>query len=619
MGLFRKIKESFLGSSGKSLTYLNGFSTSEFTALENSAFWSCLMRLCRTFATLPLHFYTNDRNERIKINRLLASPCPFMNNYTWRFTLALNFELYGRAFIYVERDAKGEPISLLPISSVNVSILRTEDGFKYSVYGDVVDSRDIIRIDNTPNGVSRAFSSLRYAKKDIDTSSNAQGMATTYYKKASRFGGVFTYPKGANIEAVEQLQKKILNVYSGADNAYTTLMIQEGMKYQPIDFKELDIAKMVEAQKWSVSEVARRFGVPPFFCGDTTKTTYNNAEQQGIELVVSCITPRAIAWENALNELVNGGAYFKFSVQGLMRGDHTARASFYHNALMDGWMSINEVRRLEDLDSIGKDGDRHFFPMNYTTLDKVGILPGYNEEKQQVKTIEKIEEKTDARKFLLEKRAELTLSVKNKLERLFRMWCKKEFDALEENTDRDAVVVKFKEYLKEHNKEYTEEVDAIIRPLLMNILTNLKKAIKSNDETTNSWRDEEINKYANFMVARHGGEVESKIKESDDNLAAKATVIDYITTRAEKESSRVYNAMNLDSFKAYSIQRMEIVAESDCCEFCSFYNGRIVDVGANIVNKGDNFTDSAGNTTTMGKTKKHPPFHDHCECTILPR
>jgi phage portal protein BeeE len=69
-------------------------------------------------------------------------------------------------------------------------------------------------------------------------------------------------------------------------------------------------------------------------------------------------------WEAAIARdlIVDDERYFaEHSVSGLLRGDHTSRASYYVSALQNGWMTINEVRELENLNPIDG-GDVHFVP-----------------------------------------------------------------------------------------------------------------------------------------------------------------------------------------------------------------------------------------------------------------
>ncbi len=80
-------------------------------------------------------------------------------------------------------------------------------------------------------------------------------------------------------------------------------------------------------------------------------------------------------WEAAISRdlIVDDERYFaEHSVTGLLRGDHASRAAYFVSALQNGWMSVNEIRELENLNPIGPEGDKHFVQLNMTTLDKAG-------------------------------------------------------------------------------------------------------------------------------------------------------------------------------------------------------------------------------------------------------
>ena len=61
----------------------------------------------------------------------------------------------------------------------------------------------------------------------------------------------------------------------------------------------------------------------------------------------------------------------KFNTNALLRGNIKDRADYYKTAITNGWMSINEVRRKEEMNRI-EDGDSNYLQMNMTTIDKIG-------------------------------------------------------------------------------------------------------------------------------------------------------------------------------------------------------------------------------------------------------
>jgi phage portal protein BeeE len=91
--------------------------------------------------------------------------------------------------------------------------------------------------------------------------------------------------------------------------------------------------------------------------------------------VQHCLLPHLKRWEAAISRdlIVDDETYFaEHSVSGLLRGDHASRSAYYVSALQNGWMTVNEIRELENLNPIGPEGDKHFVQLNMTTLDKVG-------------------------------------------------------------------------------------------------------------------------------------------------------------------------------------------------------------------------------------------------------
>jgi hypothetical protein len=105
------------------------------------------------------------------------------------------------------------------------------------------------------------------------------------------------------------------------------------------------------------------------------RSTYSNIEVQGTEFVQHCLLPHLKRWEAAISRdlIVDDERYFaEHSVSGLLRGDHASRSAYYVSALQNGWMTINEIRELENLNPIGPEGDKHFVQLNMTTLDHVG-------------------------------------------------------------------------------------------------------------------------------------------------------------------------------------------------------------------------------------------------------
>jgi HK97 family phage portal protein len=123
--------------------------------------------------------------------------------------------------------------------------------------------------------------------------------------------------------------------------------------------------------------------VPPHLVADLDKATFSNIEHQSISFVVHTIRPWLVRLEQAMNKALLYPAerqryFIEFNVDGLLRGDYESRMRGYATARQNGWMSANDIRRLENMNLIPKEegGDLYLINGNMTKLEDAGIFSG---------------------------------------------------------------------------------------------------------------------------------------------------------------------------------------------------------------------------------------------------
>lgn len=611
----------------------------EYPALANSAFWSCVTKLCVTYATLPLHLFHDTGHGAEVIRRgglyeLLRHPNRYQTSYQFRFVMAFNFELYGRAYAIIERTILGIPYALYPVSPNAMSWVERADGsygWICSSTGSFVDSHDVLVLDHYPVGLKNVLSPLEYADGDINVSTHNKDLQDSFFKRGTTIGGTVTVPKGTSQEVKDQIKQMFLSNYSGASNAYSIAVLEDNVKYEPIKLNPSDTNALITAQGWTLQEVARRFGVPPFWVGDLSKATYANSEQQGMDLVTYALQPRMIAWEDGFAALCGEGEYVKFNLAGLMRGDHATRAAYYHQGIMDGWLSINEVRALEDMNSIGPDGDKHYFPLNYTTIDKVGegYGGGYGEKKEQ--SLSHMEEKKIKEKVFISEVKAVTASSRQKIEKVIRTQLKAEIAYLKslKGCSASDISTQFAQYCKDHEADYGVEFQPVFEEIMNRLLPIVQKQSGITSGVPQNSMDSYACSYANHLAGRlntsRANAVADKLKGVDDSEVEEDIddiCDDWLANSApaesDEESHRAGNAFNVYLYASLGIQYMHVAAAADACEFCHEIDGKVVEVNGTVFAKGTDVTDGSGNVRTIHKSMKHPPWHTHCQCVVVP-
>ena len=216
------------------------------------------------------------------------------------------------------------------------------------------------------------MSPIQFASESFGWGLALQTYGNTFFGNGGMPSGTLESDKVLTSEAVERLRQSWDKAYSGVDNSNKVAVLEEGIKFSPVSISN-ESAQFLASRQWSISEIARWFRVPPHMIQDLSKSSFNNIEMQSLEFVQYTLAPILKRFEQEFNSKVfktneRTRFYVEFNVNGLLRGDAKTRADLYTKAIQWGWMSINEVRRKENLNAI-PDGDEHLVPMNMTNLD----------------------------------------------------------------------------------------------------------------------------------------------------------------------------------------------------------------------------------------------------------
>ena len=124
-------------------------------------------------------------------------------------------------------------------------------------------------------------------------------------------------------------------------------------EFTPISISPVD-AQLAGAREWGLRDIALAFGVPPYMLGvPGDSSTYANVESRMIELRTFTLLPWIRRIESVLDSEFVRGTSVKIKSDALLRADTASRYAAYESALRAGWMTVDEVRELEDRAPLG--------------------------------------------------------------------------------------------------------------------------------------------------------------------------------------------------------------------------------------------------------------------------
>ncbi|WP_353954304.1 phage portal protein [uncultured Megasphaera sp.] len=376
---------------GTDFRYLFGPSTSgktvnEFTAMQTTAVYACVRILAETLAALPLQLYryTPGGKERVYDHPLYHllhdEPNPEMTSFIFRETLMSHLLIWGNAYAQIIRDRLGRVQGLYPLRLDKMTVCRDERGkifYLYTKTGDenpnikpygqvALQKEEVLHIPGLGFDGLVGYSPIAMARNAVGMTMACEEYGAYFFANGASPSGVLEHP--GVLKDPAKVRDSWNAVYRGSANAHKVAVLEEGMKYQQIGIP-LEEAQFLETRKFQLDEIARLYRIPPHMIGDLEKSSFNNIEQQSMEFVKYTLDPWVIRWEQAMQKALflpeEKKQYFlKFNVNGLMRGDYESRMTGYSIGRQNGWLSANDIRELEDMNSVPDEEGGNLYLVN---------------------------------------------------------------------------------------------------------------------------------------------------------------------------------------------------------------------------------------------------------------
>jgi HK97 family phage portal protein len=363
-----------------------GVVVDETTALRATAVWACVRVISEDVATLPLFMYERlDRGKRRAPEHPLQpllhdQPNPEMTALQFRETLTAHLLTWGNAYAYIVRDGKGVPRELWPLLPDRTRLQR--DPRTRALFYEIHDTPDVkadprwvafsenvLHIAGLGFDGLKGYSPIAMFRQAIGLGMAAEEFGARFFGQGTHMGVTFEHPGPGPLSetAYTRLKTELTEKYGGLGRSHLVMILEEGMKANKLGIPP-DEAQFVETRKLQVTEIARIFRVPPHKIMDLERATFSNIEEQGLDYTVSTLRPWLARWEQAIRvKLLTSEERRRFFaehvVEGLLRGNTQGRYSAYATGRQWGWLSINDIRELENLNPIDG-GDAYLEPLN---------------------------------------------------------------------------------------------------------------------------------------------------------------------------------------------------------------------------------------------------------------
>jgi len=356
-------------------------------ALTLSSVWACARLVSQTISTLPIGIYERQQdgsrvNAQIPASTIVrARPNADTTAVTFWESIVAHALLNGNGFAEKKRVG-GRLVALELLESTRLTWRKLESGAYEFQYVDdkgrirKLADTDVFHIPGFTMSGRFGMSVIKYGAEVFGSALAGNQAANATFKNGLHPTTYFKMDRVVDKEQRKDFRDNLKEI-SGALNAGKSPLLEAGMEVGTIGINP-DDAQLLESRVFSIEEVCRWFGVPPSMIGSTDKASSwaSSSEQLNLWFLQYGLRPwlkriEQAIWAQLLSPVEQTRYYAEFSVEGLLRADTTARTSLYSTALQNGWMSRNEVRRLENLPPI-EGGDIYTAQTNLLPLSQLG-------------------------------------------------------------------------------------------------------------------------------------------------------------------------------------------------------------------------------------------------------
>lgn len=359
-------------------TAFGGQSVTPKTSMKLSIVFACVRLIAGALAQMPIHVFKDvDSRERVNdyLSYLLKSePCAVFSAATFMEYIVACMLLHGDGFAIISRLNSGKVESLIPVSPLDVEVKNVDGRLQYYIRNGNetlgFDQDDILHFAGFGFDGLRSKSVIQWgALHSISLSMAMQEFSGEFFENGAHQSVALIKEGKMSPDQKQSLRESYVKTYGGNKKGKYPLVLDKtvGIKELSINAKD---SQLLESRDYQVTDIARAFGLPSFMVNQEQKTSSfgSGVSEIALSFLRFTLSPHVRRFEQELNRKLfkRGSNFCELETSGLMRGTQKERYELYESALgnsqQPGWMTVNEVRKLENKPPFP--GDKYNYPID---------------------------------------------------------------------------------------------------------------------------------------------------------------------------------------------------------------------------------------------------------------
>jgi HK97 family phage portal protein len=353
----------------------SGVHVDALSALKVPSVAAGVKLISEAVATLDAHLIRETSTGRETIApadhpaaRVLERPVPWLGESEWKRQIVADSILWGDGLALVNR-VRGEPRELPRIDprscNIVVDMVTGEPSYSVALQQGGVETfiyKDVVHLRGPTLDGAKGMGVVALGAEAIGLALVLEEHATRLFSRGARPGGVLEVATKLSDGTLARLKSSFADVYGGASNSGRTAILEQGMKFIPLQLTSTD-AQFIEMRRFQIEEIARLLNIAPVLLGDLQHATLNNSAALAQLFLDRTISPILELFEDALERTLlsdeerDAGYCIEFDVSNFVRSDIEKRFAALKTGIESGVLTLNEARDREGLPPV-EGGDK---------------------------------------------------------------------------------------------------------------------------------------------------------------------------------------------------------------------------------------------------------------------
>ena len=333
------------------------------TAEKNTAITRAINLIANDVGRLPVCTCDAEGDESDELFGLLEQPNDLETWFDFSRKQMRHLMLWGNSFALISRNGRGEVVQLISCNPQDITQIDKGNGlftYRHVIHGEVAKD-DILHFRLKGRRPFWGDSPIIMAIDALQLAKVQEEAGASQYRVPGLGKLALEIPETVGPDKVRAGQESFKKIHGGKDGHLAPVIVQNGTTVKQVG-QSLRDSDWITSRRFSITEVARMYSVPPAFLFDLEHSTLENSSMMLKSYVSTCLEHWLEYFRSEFK--LKLGVNLKFDTTQLLVGTFKEEVESLRMAIDCGVLTPNEAREKLGYEA-HPDGDDLMISKNY--------------------------------------------------------------------------------------------------------------------------------------------------------------------------------------------------------------------------------------------------------------